>query len=67
MARQIVANAKMRRTGICGATETLLLDRPIATRILPLLKVDYTSNLIKSQIYIGAVNWFLLFFVIVIM
>ncbi|MFA7585803.1 MAG: glutamate-5-semialdehyde dehydrogenase, partial [Novosphingobium sp.] len=26
MARNIVLNAKMRRTGICGATETLLLD-----------------------------------------
>jgi len=27
MARDIVVNAKMRRTGICGATETLLIDR----------------------------------------
>jgi glutamate-5-semialdehyde dehydrogenase len=27
MAREIVLNAKMRRTGICGATETLLIDR----------------------------------------
>jgi glutamate-5-semialdehyde dehydrogenase len=27
MAVQIVVNAKMRRTGICGATETLLMDR----------------------------------------
>ncbi len=27
MARDIVINAKMRRTGICGATETLLIDR----------------------------------------
>ena len=27
MARAIVLNAKMRRTGVCGATETLL-DRP---------------------------------------
>jgi glutamate-5-semialdehyde dehydrogenase len=30
MARAILANAKMRRTGICGATETLLIDRAIA-------------------------------------
>jgi glutamate-5-semialdehyde dehydrogenase len=29
MAREIVVNAKMRRTGICGATETLLIDRPV--------------------------------------
>ena len=27
MARAIVVNAKMRRTGVCGATETLLVDR----------------------------------------
>jgi len=27
MARAIVTNAKMRRTGVCGSTETLLIDR----------------------------------------
>ncbi|HEX5281567.1 MAG TPA: glutamate-5-semialdehyde dehydrogenase [Micropepsaceae bacterium] len=38
MARAIVLNAKMRRTGICGATETLLIDRSIAgTRLVPIL------------------------------
>ena len=35
MARNIVANAKMRRTGICGATETLLIDRAVAPALLP--------------------------------
>ena len=35
MAREIVVNAKMRRTGICGATETLLIDRPLAASQLP--------------------------------
>src|SRR4051794_34263830 len=40
MARRIVANAKMRRTGICGATETLLIDRTIAGPLLPLLVAD---------------------------
>jgi glutamate-5-semialdehyde dehydrogenase len=30
MARDIVVNAKMRRSGICGATETLLIDRGYA-------------------------------------
>ena len=30
MARSIAVNAKMRRTGICGATETLLIDRAFA-------------------------------------
>tara|TARA_R110002020_G_scaffold6689_19_gene28435 strand:+ start:3236 stop:4519 length:1284 start_codon:yes stop_codon:yes gene_type:complete len=38
MARAIVVNAKMRRTGVCGAAETLLLDsaidRGLATSIL---------------------------------
>ncbi len=29
-AREIALNAKMRRTGICGATETLLVDRAVA-------------------------------------
>jgi glutamate-5-semialdehyde dehydrogenase len=35
MARAVVSNAKMRRTGVCGATETLLIDRAIATAQLP--------------------------------
>ena len=34
-ARAIVLNAKMRRTGICGATETLLVDESVAAKILP--------------------------------
>ena len=37
-ARKIVLNAKMRRTGVCGATETLLIDRKvIATHLKPVL------------------------------
>jgi glutamate-5-semialdehyde dehydrogenase len=43
MARRIVANAKMRRTGICGATETLLIDAPIAPTLLPLLVADLAA------------------------
>ncbi len=35
MARKMVMNAKMRRTGICGATETLLVDRAVAKTHLP--------------------------------
>jgi glutamate-5-semialdehyde dehydrogenase len=35
MARAIVLNAKMRRTGICGACETVLVDRAAAARLLP--------------------------------
>lgn len=40
MARGILANAKMRRTGICGATETLLIDAVIAPALLPVLVTD---------------------------
>ncbi len=35
MATDIVLNAKMRRTGICGAAETLLIDRAAVTTHLP--------------------------------
>jgi hypothetical protein len=35
MARDITVNAKMRRTGICGAAETLLVDRAGAESLLP--------------------------------
>jgi glutamate-5-semialdehyde dehydrogenase len=35
MALAVVLNAKLRRTGICGATETLLIDRACALRLLP--------------------------------
>jgi glutamate-5-semialdehyde dehydrogenase len=38
MAREIVLNAKLRRTGVCGAAETLLVDRAAApTMLAPLL------------------------------
>jgi glutamate-5-semialdehyde dehydrogenase len=35
MAKAIVLNAKMRRTGVCGAAETLLVDRAAAAKLLP--------------------------------
>jgi glutamate-5-semialdehyde dehydrogenase len=37
MAKSIVLNAKMRRTGVCGAAETILVDRPISDRALPII------------------------------
>jgi glutamate-5-semialdehyde dehydrogenase len=37
MAKSIVLNAKMRRTGVCGAAETLLVDRAAAASLKPLL------------------------------
>jgi glutamate-5-semialdehyde dehydrogenase len=39
MAVAIAVNAKMRRTGICGAAETLLVDRAVAaTHLVPILE-----------------------------
>jgi len=37
MAKAIVLNAKMRRTGVCGAAETLLVDRAAAKMLKPLI------------------------------
>jgi glutamate-5-semialdehyde dehydrogenase len=34
MAKKIVLNAKMRRTGVCGAAETLLVDRATSATLL---------------------------------
>jgi glutamate-5-semialdehyde dehydrogenase len=40
MAKTIVLNAKMRRTGVCGAAETLLVDRAAApAQLAPLVKM----------------------------
>jgi glutamate-5-semialdehyde dehydrogenase len=40
MAKKIVLNAKMRRTGVCGAAETLLVDRAAeATHLKPLINM----------------------------
>jgi glutamate-5-semialdehyde dehydrogenase len=39
----IVVNAKMRRTGICGATETLLIDQAVAGHLLPAIAAALTE------------------------
>ncbi|MCP4329482.1 MAG: glutamate-5-semialdehyde dehydrogenase [Alphaproteobacteria bacterium] len=45
MARDIVVNAKMRRTGICGAAETIMVDRGAVDRHLsPILKALFESG-----------------------
>jgi glutamate-5-semialdehyde dehydrogenase len=43
MALDLVVNAKMRRTGICGALESLLVDRDIAPMFLPMLADELTE------------------------
>ena len=42
MARSVVVNAKMRRPGICGAAETLLIDRAAIDQ-LPAIAADLTA------------------------
>jgi len=44
-----------------------IVYQAITTRIMPVFKIDYTSTELRSQIYIGSVNWFLLLAVIFIM
>jgi glutamate-5-semialdehyde dehydrogenase len=45
MAKEIVLNAKMRRTGVCGAAETLLVDRAVAaTHLMPLVEMLLAAN-----------------------
>jgi KUP system potassium uptake protein len=39
----------------------------LTTRLFPLMKIDYTSHVMKSQIYIGFINWTLMCAVIFIM
>lgn len=40
VARRVTLNAKMRRVSVCGATETLLVDRAAGTRLLPAVAAD---------------------------
>jgi glutamate-5-semialdehyde dehydrogenase len=42
-ARKIVLNAKMRRVSVCGATETLLVDRKVAKSILPPILAELSA------------------------
>ena len=37
IANEVVLNSKMRRTGTCGAAETILIDRAVSEKLLPQL------------------------------
>ena len=37
MTKDVLLNAKLRRTGICGATESVLIDLSVASKLLPVL------------------------------
>lgn len=59
MARKVVLNSKMRRTGICGSAETLLIDSAaVATHLAPLVKVliDGGCEVRGSQAVMDAVS-----------
>jgi len=43
MVRSIILNAKMRRTSICGATETILIDHSVLQRVLRSIVDDLTD------------------------
>ncbi len=43
MAIPLIVNAKMRRTGVCGAAETLLVDRSVAAAYLPAIAEALTA------------------------
>ncbi|MBD0427752.1 glutamate-5-semialdehyde dehydrogenase [Aquisalinus flavus] len=42
-AAKIIVNAKMRRTGVCGAAEKLLIDKAIAEKAVPALTTSLTE------------------------
>ena len=45
MAKRIAVNAKMRRTGVCGAAETLLVDRALAgSDLAPLIEALFAAG-----------------------
>ena len=48
-ARAIVVNAKMRRTGICGAAETLLVHQDVAADMLPAIAIDLQNCLLYTS------------------
>jgi glutamate-5-semialdehyde dehydrogenase len=49
-ALNVTINAKCRRTGICGAMETLLIDASVASELLPKLQLEFNkhSTLLKG-------------------
>ncbi|MEL0231857.1 MAG: glutamate-5-semialdehyde dehydrogenase [Hyphomicrobiales bacterium] len=54
---EVTANAKMRRTSICGAAETLLIDKPIYKDYLPkiLAKLDSLGCEIRGDLDVNSV------------
>lgn len=49
-ALRIINNAKLRRTGVCGATESLVIDKTIASEFLPQLVTTLKNCEIRGDI-----------------
>ena len=49
MAEDIVMNAKVQRPGVCNAMETLLVDKPIAEKFLPLIAAKLTEKNVELR------------------
>ena len=57
IAEKVVFNSKMRRPGICGAAETLLVDKKISNKIMPVLKKLTEANCeIRGDGYIQSLD-----------
>ena len=46
---KVLANAKLRRPGICGATESLVVDRSVAKTVIPRLRATLPGTVIKGD------------------
>ncbi|MDX2095043.1 MAG: glutamate-5-semialdehyde dehydrogenase [Alphaproteobacteria bacterium] len=57
-ARRVVINAKLRRTGVCGALETLLIHKDCLTSLAPLLVSDLLEKgcELRGDAAIGALD-----------
>jgi glutamate-5-semialdehyde dehydrogenase len=49
MAEQIALNAKLQRPGVCNAMETLLVDRAVAARFLPVLTAPFKDKKVQLR------------------
>lgn len=43
-AAKVIVNAKLRRTGVCGATESILVDRNVASAFVPMLAEAFAGR-----------------------
>ncbi len=57
IAKEVIFNSKMRRPGICGAAETLLVDKQISQNLLPILNILKEANCeIRGDNFVKSLN-----------